>query len=205
MRESRAIEGAWRTGVEYWARGVLLFEVASNGEALNEQDLCLIDGSGPPHEDYHATLLALSMRYLKSGMPAEHVVTNLRGIMHPIPAEQRDGDRPGRSQARFDDIPRVVRQAEEKLGDPEQSHDGPWHYPELLPEGLPAVDPFPLELLPGAIRPWIEDAAERTQAPPDYIVVAAMAAFGSVLKRQITIRPQHNDDWTLAPNLWGAP
>jgi hypothetical protein len=46
MRQLHAIERALRTGVEYSARGVLLFDVASNGEALTEQDLCLIDGSG---------------------------------------------------------------------------------------------------------------------------------------------------------------
>ena len=69
---------------------------------------------------------------------------------------------------------------------------------------MPAVDPFPLELLPDAVRPWVEDAAERTQAPPDYIAVAVMVALGSVLGRQITIRPKRSDDWTVVPNLWGA-
>jgi Protein of unknown function (DUF3987) len=79
-----------------------------------------------------------------------------------------------------------------------------WPEPEPLPSGLPAVDPFPLELLPSAVRPWIEDAAERTQAPPDYIAVAVMVALGSLLGRQIAIQPKRHDDWTVVPNLWGA-
>jgi putative DNA primase/helicase len=155
-------------------------------------------------EDLHSTLLALSMRYLKRGMAAEHVVTTLRGLVQAVPPERRDGDRPGRWQARYDDIPRMVRQAEEKLGDTGTGHGAPWPDPEPLPEGLPPVAPFPLELLPSAIRPWVEDAAERTQAPPDYIAVAVMVALGSVLGRQITIRPKRQDDWTVVPNLWGA-
>jgi hypothetical protein len=66
-------------------------------------------------EDYHSTLLALAMRYLKRGMAAEHVTLTLRGLMRSVPPECRDGDRPGRWQARYDDIPRTVRQGQEKL------------------------------------------------------------------------------------------
>jgi AAA domain len=65
-------------------------------------------------EDYHSTLLALSMRYLARGMAPEHVTLTLRGIMQAVPFERRDGDRPGRWQARYDDIPRTVRQGQEK-------------------------------------------------------------------------------------------
>jgi putative DNA primase/helicase len=87
----------------------------------------------------------------------------------------------------------------------QQPHsEEPWPEPEPLPTGMPPVDPFPMALLPSSIQPWVEDAAERTQAPPDYIAVAAMVALGSILGRQITIRPKLHDDWTVVPNLWGA-
>jgi hypothetical protein len=153
------------------------------------------------------------MRYLKRGMAPEHVVTTLRGLMQAVRPERRDGERPGRWQGRYDDIGRMVRQAEEKLLHAEFGDDDPaqapqardaWPDPEPLPEGLPAVEPFPLELLPDSIRPWVEDAAERTQAPPDYTAVAVIVALGSVLGRPLTIRPKRNDDWTVVPNLWAA-
>jgi 5S rRNA maturation endonuclease (ribonuclease M5) len=79
-----------------------------------------------------------------------------------------------------------------------------WLEPEPLPSGLAVVEPFPLDLLPAELRPWVEDAAERSQAPVDYLAVGAMVALGSLLGRQIAFRPKRYDDWTIAANLWGA-
>lgn len=80
----------------------------------------------------------------------------------------------------------------------------PW--PEMLPlpVGLPPVAPFDLELLPGALRPWIADIADRMQCPADFPAVGAMVCLGAVAGRQIAIRPKRRDDWTVVPNLWGA-
>jgi hypothetical protein len=78
-----------------------------------------------------------------------------------------------------------------------------WPHPLSLPEGLPHVEPFALELMPEAFRPWVEDAAKRMQTPPDYIAVAIMVATGAVVGRQLGIRPKQHDDWTVVPNLWG--
>jgi Protein of unknown function (DUF3987) len=80
----------------------------------------------------------------------------------------------------------------------------PWPEPQPLPEGLPPVDPFPHELLPAAVAPWVADVAERMQVPSDYVAVAVMTALGSVLGRQIGIYPKRHDDWLVVPNLWGA-
>ncbi len=79
-----------------------------------------------------------------------------------------------------------------------------WGEMEPLPMALAPVMPFDCELLPSALRPWIEDIAERMQCPPDYPAVAAMVALAAVVGRQVAIRPKARDDWSVVPNLWGA-
>jgi putative DNA primase/helicase len=48
------------------------------------------------------------------------------------------------------------------------------------------------------------DVSERMQCPADFPAVAVMIAAGSLIGRQIAIRPKRYDDWTVVPNLWGA-
>ena len=79
-----------------------------------------------------------------------------------------------------------------------------WPDPKPIPVGLARVDEFDLEFLPEALRPWIDDIAERLQCPPDYVAVAAMVSLGSVIGRRVGIRPQRKTDWTEFPNLWGG-
>jgi putative DNA primase/helicase len=98
-------------------------------------------------------------------------------------------------------------QTEPPLGDSRlavQGKEAPWPDPAPLPEGLPTVQPFDAALLPDELRPWVEDIAERMQAPADYPAVGAMIAAGTVTGRQIGIRPKRHDDWTVVPNLWGG-
>lgn len=78
-----------------------------------------------------------------------------------------------------------------------------WEAPAPL-RSLPAVAPFDFDLLPVAFREFVRDAAERMQAPPDYIGPAMMVALGSVVAGQVGIRPKERDDWTEITNLWGG-
>ena len=80
---------------------------------------------------------------------------------------------------------------------------GVWLDPQPLPNDLPPVMPFDYELLPRAVRPWIEDIARRVQCPPDFPAVAVMVALAGVVGRRIGIRPKRRDDWLVVPNLWG--
>ncbi|EFH10530.1 AAA family ATPase [Teichococcus cervicalis] len=70
-------------------------------------------------QDYHAPLVALAMRYLKGGMADAQVVLTLRGIMNSVPPDIREVKggifQAGRWQSRYDDIPRAVSTAREKL------------------------------------------------------------------------------------------
>lgn len=80
----------------------------------------------------------------------------------------------------------------------------PWPAPESLPQDLPPVQPFRSELLPRVLRAWIEDIAERTQAPADFAAAAAMVEASCLIGRKVRIRPKRKDDWTVTVNLWGA-
>jgi putative DNA primase/helicase len=76
--------------------------------------------------------------------------------------------------------------------------------PKPVPNDTPDVPAFDPADLPDSLRPFITDIAERMQCPLDYPAVACMVALSSVVGRQVTIRPQELDDWTVVPNLWGA-
>lgn len=79
-----------------------------------------------------------------------------------------------------------------------------WPEPRPLPSSLPPVAPFEAELVPGALRPWIMDIADRMQCPADYVAVSAIVAAGAVIGRKVGIRPQQHTDWIEVPNLWGC-
>lgn len=69
--------------------------------------------------------------------------------------------------------------------------------PELLP-----VQPFPLDALPDAFRPWVADVSERMQCPPDFVAVPLLVAAASLVARRVAIQPQERTDWTERGNLW---
>jgi putative DNA primase/helicase len=79
-----------------------------------------------------------------------------------------------------------------------------WPKPQPLPDRLPPVMPFSLELLPDELRGWIGDVAERVQCPIEFPAVAAIVALGSVIGRKLAVRPKARDDWEEFPNLWGV-
>ena len=86
---------------------------------------------------------------------------------------------------------------------PDRSGVVAWREPKPLPNGLAPVEPFSSEFMPDALAPWVNDIANRLQCPPDYVVVAAITALGSVIGRRIGIKPQQKTDWLELPNLWG--
>lgn len=79
-----------------------------------------------------------------------------------------------------------------------------WPDPTPLPKGLPPVAAFDLMMLPDPLAGWVNDIAERMQAPIEFIAVTAMVAAGSLVGRKVGIRPQQHTDWHEVPNLWGC-
>ena len=72
--------------------------------------------------------------------------------------------------------------------------------PELAPDP-PDITP---DMLPEALRSWIQDAAQRASVHLAFIAVAAIVSAGSVIGRSVGIYPKQRDDWQEAPNIWGA-
>lgn len=81
--------------------------------------------------------------------------------------------------------------------------DVTWGQPIPLPSGLAAVQPFDPAYLPANVSGWAMDISDRMQCPPDFPAAAAMVAMGSLIGRQIRIRPKRFDTWAEVPNLWG--
>jgi putative DNA primase/helicase len=79
-----------------------------------------------------------------------------------------------------------------------------WPEPTPLPDGLPAVMPFDFALLPDSLAPWASDICDRMQCPPDFVGATIMTSLGSVIGRQVGIRPQASTDWTEIPNCWAC-
>lgn len=74
--------------------------------------------------------------------------------------------------------------------------------PQPLPDELPPVDPFPLQALPEAFRPWVADVTERMQCAPDFVGVPMLVGAASLVARHVGIRPQGFTDWIERGNLW---
>jgi hypothetical protein len=73
-----------------------------------------------------------------------------------------------------------------------------------LPDDLPSVPAFDLDLLPTSLRPWIEDIAERMQITPDIPAIGAVTALSAAIGRRVQIMPKVRDEgWIVIPNLWG--
>jgi putative DNA primase/helicase len=79
-----------------------------------------------------------------------------------------------------------------------------WRDPQPIPADMPAVMRFDCDVLPGPLRAFVEDVAERMQCPPDFPGVAIMVALAGAVGKKIGIRPKRQDDWLVVPNLWGA-
>ena len=87
---------------------------------------------------------------------------------------------------------------------PELAQAALWSAPSPLPDALPPVQAFDLELLPVALRCWVADIAHRMQCPPDFTAVGAVAALSSMIGARAVVAPKARDDWRVVPNLWGA-
>lgn len=80
-----------------------------------------------------------------------------------------------------------------------------WPEPEPLNGELLPVKPYRSELMPECMRAWVDDVADRSQAPIEYPAAIALVELGAIIGRRCGIRPKRKDpDWLEVPNLWGA-
>ncbi|MCB1639155.1 MAG: DUF3987 domain-containing protein, partial [Thiothrix sp.] len=89
----------------------------------------------------------------------------------------------------------------------EPAHSGypenKWPFVRITPTLKPAPA-FNSAMLPSAFVPFVEDAAYRMQAPPDFIAVSLMVSLSAVVGRKFAIHPKQWDNWLVVPNLWGG-
>jgi Protein of unknown function (DUF3987)/Bifunctional DNA primase/polymerase, N-terminal len=78
-----------------------------------------------------------------------------------------------------------------------------WPARDPLP-ALPTVSNLPVDMVPEPLRDWVVDVAERLCVPAEMIAVPALVVASAVVGRAVAIRPSRFDDFTVAPNLWGA-
>jgi putative DNA primase/helicase len=80
-----------------------------------------------------------------------------------------------------------------------------WPEPDTMEEQLPPVAAFDTRLLPEALRPMVEDVADRMQVPIDFPAAVAIVALAGTVNRRALVQPKRNDhSWRVVPNLWGA-
>ncbi|MBL6082378.1 DUF3987 domain-containing protein [Belnapia sp. T18] len=168
--------------------------------------------------EYHRPIAVLAMRSLAHGVPDADAEEWLRGMMLAVPQEIRDGTdgaaKPGRWQARFDDIPRAVRTARDKLGErPAAGAQAPVGNNEAWPEPIDFLSSSEMtgtpelkaEHVPLAIWPFVKDTAERMGVDPASVALAALVSLASVTHDDFVLQPKRFDTtWTESPRIWGA-
>jgi hypothetical protein len=73
-----------------------------------------------------------------------------------------------------------------------EKNDG-WTDPQPLGGELPPVAGFDLALMPAALRPLVEDTAERMQVPCDFAAVVAVLCIAGVTGRRARVQPKAED------------
>lgn len=96
-----------------------------------------------------------------------------------------------------DEVSRIAESASRY--EPDYDLDGQRVKPITLPD-LPEVMGLDPAILPDDLRPYLVDSAERTGVPLDFVAVPAFVVIGSLLGRQVGIRPRAKNDWSTFAN-----
>lgn len=79
-----------------------------------------------------------------------------------------------------------------------------WGARELLPPALPPAPTLPSEMVPEALRAWLEDVADLACVPLEGVAAPALVGLSGLIGRSVQIDPEGLGDWNVVPNLWGA-
>ena len=86
-----------------------------------------------------------------------------------------------------------------------QAFDSEWTSVERIETPNPKVDALREELLLDALRVWIwASSGTDAEVPLDFVAIPVMISLGSLVGRQMSIKPKQYDDWRVVPNLWGG-
>lgn len=105
-----------------------------------------------------------------------------------IPADNRqDAFRDAiRDRPDADDLIERVLACDPASLEPEPDEDSGWG--SIRPTGLPAVEPFPLDVLPPIVQEFVTTAARSISCPVDYAAVATLAAASGAIGRSVVLR-----------------
>ena len=178
----------------------------SDWTPLDGRECIVLPDNNEPGEKYAQAVAALlderpAVLRLEGLPPAGDVVDwlqkRLPGWNGYGPIEQRDAPRlRDELLDRADAAPVLEAPALETAG-------GDWPDPAPLPS-TPPVPAFDPACLPDALAPWCTDIADRMGCPVEYPAIAAMICAGTLIGRQVFIRPKARDSWAEPCNLWGA-
>lgn len=80
-----------------------------------------------------------------------------------------------------------------------------WKQPKKIEAELLPVEPFNPTMLPLTLLEYVMDSAKRADnMPPDFVAVSILLSLCSLVGARVSIKPKRNDDWCIAPNLWGG-
>jgi Protein of unknown function (DUF3987) len=153
----------------------------------------------------HDSLVRLSAKLIVSGMQGGAAINLLRALMQQ--AEPQDA----RWQARYDDIPRGVYDAEEKFGQQQQSNNQQQQTNQQQQQPIRPVDlwgqftapELPRGLLPKAIEEFAFAYAELMGADPAGLAMSALTICGSIVPDSIKVQVKtHTNSWLETTRLW---
>jgi hypothetical protein len=78
-----------------------------------------------------------------------------------------------------------------------------WPDPGSLAPPVPPAPPFPVAALPHAIKAFVNDEADRMQAPVDLLAIPVLIMLAGCIGKDPVIRPKQHDDWAERACLWG--
>jgi hypothetical protein len=80
-----------------------------------------------------------------------------------------------------------------------------WGEPaDILGTSMEAAVPFPETFLPGALKGYAEDAAERMQGQLDLVGIPLIIGASTAIGKEFRMRNKNLDDWLEMPCLWGG-
>jgi len=203
---------------EGFATGASIYEATGAAVAVAFNAGNLLAVATELHRKYPALrlILAADDDHLTPGNPGLTKATEAaRAVGGYLAVPEFFGHERGNKDTDFNDLHQLAglaavkacmdRAALAAAGDPAAtSPDDVWPEPTPLPDALPAVMKFDMELLPEALRGWVADIADRMQCPPDFTAVGAVTALSSLIGARAVVAPKARDDWRVVPNLWGV-
>jgi hypothetical protein len=139
-------------------------------------------------EKLHPLTVTFTAKLIAAGMNEGAAINVARAVME-ISTAPRDA----RWQSRYDDLPRLVKNALKFAPTPGPLFD-PWA--EYI------VPPFPIDILPAVARDFVTTQSVLIGCDPSAMAMAVLATFSSALSHLFTLRMMRNGGWHENPRLW---